>query len=372
MLALRAARILTMNPECPELVDGGVLVQDGRIVSVVPWREAAGAGRCRDLGPVTLVPGLINAHAHLELSHLAGRIPPGLGFAAWADSLFAAMRSARPRQRDLERALDVARAAGTCFVADVVGRGSSMVRGALAAVGLEGHLFRELAGRGAMPDFAPDEWPGPWSPSVHALYSASPDLARDAKAWCRKRGLPFSLHLAEVPGENDVFLGRKGDFTDFLKARRILPKDFVPPGLSAVAYADALGLLDGRTLAVHCVHVGRDDIDVLAVREAGVCLCPRSNRMIGVGEAPAAAMYASGVSLCLGTDSLASNTDLDLWEELRVVRAMLPADTPLEDLLVMVTRNPARILGIESDYGSLEAGRIAALATLPRDFEVPV
>lgn len=371
MLALRAARILTMNPECPELVDGGILVQDGRIVSVVPWREAAGAENCRDLGPVTLVPGLINAHMHLELSHLAGRIPSGRGFAAWADSLYAAMRSARPAQKDLERALSLARAGGTCFVADVGGREPSMVRGALAATGVGGHLFRELAGRGAMPDWDQDEWPGPWSPSVHALYSASPELARGAKNWCGKRGLPFSLHVAEVPGENDMFLGRGGDFADFLGLRRILPKGFVPPGLSAVAYANALGLLDGRTLAVHCVHAGREDIDVLAASGAGVCLCPRSNRTIGVGAAPAAAMYAAGVPLCLGTDSLASNTDLDLWEEVRVVRAMLPADTPIGDILAMVTRNSARVMGIESDYGRLEAGRIAVFATLPRDLEEP-
>ena len=139
--------------------------------------------------------------------------------------------------------------------------------------------------------------------------------------------------------------------------------------MSAVAYADSLGLLDGRTLAVHCVQAGPRDIEMLAASGASVCLCPRSNRWIGVGDAPAAALHAAGVPLCIGTDSLASNADLDLWEELRALRALLPVTTSLMDLLAMVTRNPAKVLGIDGEYGSLEAGRRAAWAILPRDFE---
>lgn len=365
--AYRAARIVTMNPASPEVMDGAILVDGGRVVDVVPWRETVGVP-CRDLGPVTVVPGLINAHAHLELSHLIGRVPGGQGFAAWADGLFAAMRAGRAAPADLESALTVARSSGTCFVADVIGREAGLVRAALAANGMGGHLFRELSGGRALPEASPESWPGPWSLSVHALYSTVPALAREAKGWCVSRDLPFSLHLAEAPGENELFLGRGGDFADFLRARRILPKGFVPPGTSAVRYASDLGLLDGRTLAVHCIHVDEADIGILARSGAGVCLCPRSNRRIGVGEAPAAALHAAGVTLCLGTDSLASNDDLDLWAELRAVRAMLSAETPVHDLLAMVTTHPAKILGIDGEYGSLEAGKRAVWAVLPPDF----
>lgn len=365
--AYGAARIVTMNPAHPEVVLGALLVEDGRIAAVVPRREAKGVP-VHDLGPVTLVPGLINAHTHLELSHLAGRVAGGHGFASWADSLFAAMRAHRSTPSDLAAALAAARASGTCFVADVAGRDAATVRAALKAQGLGGHLFRELSGRGALPDLSPQDWPAPWSPSVHSLYSTAPSLAREAKVWCASRDLPFSLHLAEVPGENELFLGRGGDFNDFLRARRILPKGFVPPGANAVAYAADLGLLDERTLAVHCVQVDEADIGVLARSGAGVCLCPRSNRRIGVGEAPAAALHAAGVTLCLGTDSLASNDDLDLWAELRAVRAMLPPATPVHDLLAMVTTHPAKILGVDGEYGSLEAGKRAVWAVLPPDF----
>jgi cytosine/adenosine deaminase-related metal-dependent hydrolase len=358
-----------MDPACPEVMDGAILLEDGRIVAVAPWRETAGAP-CRDLGPVTLVPGLVNAHTHLELSHLARRVPGGQGFAGWADGLFAAMRANRLTSSDLNAALVGARASGTCFVADVVGGEALAVRAALAAQGLGGHLFREMSGRGGLPELSPQDWPGRWSPSVHALYSTAPALAREAKGWCVSRGLPFSLHLAEAPGENELFLGRGGEFAAFLSARRILPKGFVPPGLSAVAYASELGLLDGRTLAVHCVHVDEADIGILVRSGAGVCLCPRSNRRIGVGEAPVATLHAAGATLCLGTDSLASNDDLDLWAELRAVRALLPTDIPLRDLLAMVTTHPAKVLGLGDEYGSLEAGKRAVWAVLPPDFAV--
>lgn len=364
---IRAGRILTMSAEQPEIVDGGIAVRNGRIQAVGPWKEFAGAGACRDLGPVTIVPGLINAHAHLELSQLAGLVPAGLGFSVWADRLFAAIRARRASRASVTQAVDEAHASGTCFIADVVGREAGMVRQALIEHAVDGHLFREFFGRAKGDDFCPTSLPGSWSPGVHALYSTDPAFARVIKGWCASRDLPFSLHLAEVPGENELFQNGCGDFADFLRARRILPRGFVAPGLSAVGFAQELGLLDERTLAVHCVQMDHRDVAVMAESGASVCLCPRSNSWIGVGEAPAAALQAAGVPLCLGTDSLASSPSLDLWEELRAVRPLLSQATTLHDLVTMLTRNPARVLGIDADYGSLEAGKRAVWATVPDD-----
>lgn len=364
---IRAGRILTMSSAQPEIVDGGIMFRDGRIQAVGPWKEFAGAGACRDLGSVTIVPGLINAHAHLELSHLAGLVPAGLGFSAWADRLFAAMRAGRASGAAVAQAVDEARATGTCFIADVVGREAGMVRQAFIEQAMDGHLFREFSGQAKGDDFCPASLPGSWSPGVHALYSTDSAFARDIKGWCASRGLPFTLHLAEVPGENELFQNGCGDFADFLRARRILPKGFAAPGLSAVGFAREMELLDERTLAVHCVQMDKRDVEIMAVSGASVCLCPRSNSWIGVGEAPAAALQAAGVPLCLGTDSLASSPSLDLWEELRAVRPLLSQITTLRDLVAMLTRNPARVLGIDADYGSLEVGKRAFWATVPGD-----
>jgi cytosine/adenosine deaminase-related metal-dependent hydrolase len=317
---------------------------------------------------VTLVPGLINAHAHLGLSHLAGGIPAGLGFLGWADALFA--RLGEPLdEAALIRTVDEMRATGTCLVADVVGSGGEVVRRVLDTAGLGGVLFREYSGR-LRGVFAPRPLPGVWSAGVHSLYSTDPALARTVKHWCAVRDLPFTLHLAEVPGENELFHAGNGPLADFLRVRRILPKGFAPSGQSAVGRAQALDLLDGRTLAVHCVHVDPNDVDILAQSGASVCLCPRSNAWIGVGTAPAAALFEAGVPLCLGTDSLASSPNPDLWAELRALRLLLPR--PLPELLPLVTTNPARILGISAEYGSLAPGKRAVWAVVPEDLAATV
>jgi cytosine/adenosine deaminase-related metal-dependent hydrolase len=363
--AVRARRILPMTPDCPEIADAGLLIRDGRILAVGPWDEIAGHGVERDLGAVTLVPGLINAHTHLELSHLARCVATGQGFMAWADSLFAAMRQGRPDESALEQAAWEARASGTCCVADVVAREAELVSGALAGQGLEGLLLREFSGRGRA--FNPPALPGRWSAAIHALYSTEKAFAQTVKDWCLARDLPFSLHLAEVPGENELFRSGRGEFADFVRARRILPKGFQVPGVSATEFARNLGLLDEKTLAVHCVRVDRRDVEILAQSGASVCLCPRSNRLIGVGDAPVADLHAARIPLCLGTDSLASVQSLDLWEEVRAVRRLLTRPAPLHDLLAMVTVNPARVLGLEHDFGSLEAGKRAVWAVLPGD-----
>ena len=94
------------------------------------------------------------------------------------------------------------------------------------------------------------------------------------------------------------------------------------------------------------MRVNEEDADILAHSGVSVCLCPRSNTWIGVGPAPAAMLHAAGVPLCLGTDSLASAPDMELWAELRTVRAMLPGVSPM-GLLELVTRNPARALEVE-------------------------
>lgn len=233
---------------------------------------------------------------------------------------------------------------------------------------MAGLLFQEFAGQGRKGGAPPAVRSGFCSAGVHALYSTSAVLAQAVKQWCVARGRPFTLHLAEVPGENELFVSGAGSFSDFLRARRILPKDFSVPQLSAVAFAQELGLLDAGTLAVHCVQVAEPDVEILVRSGASVCLCPRSNEWIGVGRAPAHKLHAVGIPLCLGTDSPASNADMDLWGEVRAARSLIPR-IPLAGLLALVTRNPARALGIDGDYGSLEPGKKAVWATLPADLQ---
>jgi len=374
-----ARRAVTMVPGAAALDAAAVLVRGREILDVGPRRAVLKgfSGTVVDHGDATLLPGLVNAHCHLELSHLRGAIPPGLGFAGWVRRLLtlpmagfddAAARTAAREMADV----------GVCAVADIATRHPGKTARALAAAGLTGTVFFEAFGYSSParpePDWPadlagrPDSTDGPnHSLAGHALYSTHPDRLRAAKAWTTRQGLPFSLHLAEHAGETALLADGSGEFAELLRAR-ILPPDYSPPGRSPVAQADALGLLDARTLAVHVVHVDGADIRILAKSGCTACLCPRSNAYIGVGAAPLHALAAAGIPLCLGTDSLASNTDLDLWNEVRYLLEHSDRFS-LAAALAAVTTIPARLLGRENSMGMLAPGMRSGLTLLPGDLE---
>jgi len=366
-----------MAPGREIIPDGAVAVRHGLVAEVGPWNELKGLcpGDVRDLGQVTLLPGLINAHTHLELSHLG--LPPvtGRGFLEWVRWLVAQPVTEADAAR-IAMAAGQLQACGTAAVADITSRHPGLVAAALDALGLDYVLQFERfgystdagdegdEGDAALPHL-PGVPPGRLALAGHALYSTTPETLRRAKLWDAARGRAFSIHLAEHRGETELLADGKGDFADFLRSR-ILPEDFTPPGLSPVAFADALGLLDSRTLAVHAVHVSKDDIDILKQRTVTVCLCPRSNEVIGVGRANVRAFLDAGVPCCLGTDSLASAPSLDLWEELRALLTHSPLT--LAEAAGMLTANPARLFGF-TGLGRIAPGSRARFAVLPADLE---
>lgn len=361
-----------MVPGDAPLDDAALILAGRRILDVGPARRvlAGFRGPVDDLGDVALVPGLVNAHAHLELSHLRGAAPPPAGFCAWARWLFAAARETAPPE-SLRAAVAEAAGTGTAAVIDVAGRAGPDVARALREAGLSGLVCREILGRraGLSPDLPPQlaEAAGDGVAATvcgHALYSTAPALLRRVRAACRQHGAPFCLHLAEHTGEMELFTTGRGEFAALLTGG-LLPKGWQPPGRSPVAEAAAQGLLGPDTLAVHVVQLAPDDLDILARSGATACLCPRSNARIGVGVADAPALIAAGVRLALGTDSLASNDDLDLWNEARALFAAHP-DLPGRAVLEALTVSPARLLG-RADLGRLAPGSLGGWAVLPAD-----
>ncbi len=377
-ILFRAARGLTLVPGQGIVHDFGLLILGQRILAAGPHAEVlaripmcapVGLGQVepRDLGEVTLAPGLINAHAHLEMSHLKGRTASGQGFLAWIKSLVAQpLYQAEPAAMDA--AIAQMQASGTVLVADIATRNAGLAAERLAASGLWFLSFHEAIGQGKPPAALPPQpggrgraaWAG------HALYSTSGQVLARAKAVSNAAGLPFSLHLAEHDDEVSILDHGGGPFAEMLAARGIM-KHFDAPGKSPVAHADSLGLLDGKTLCVHCVKVGDEDINILARCKAPVCLCPRSNEHIGVGRAPWEKLMEAGITLCLGTDSLASNQDLDLWAEVRFVKERFQGPLGLTRAVALVTREAARALGVGTDFGTLEPGKIAAFSVMPED-----
>jgi cytosine/adenosine deaminase-related metal-dependent hydrolase len=365
----RAAKAATMIPGAPVIQDAAIIVQQGIIREVGTYADLAPSfsGTTTDLGDVFLAPGLVNAHSHLELAHLRSACPVGQGFVTWVEDLLT--QPIFDLDPDLlDAALDELKRTGTVMVGDIATRFAKRMAGELEASGLFFRVFTEAIGE-AMPKktFIPagDFDNGALSVAGHSLYTTHVDVLRGAKAEASAKNLPFSLHLAEHDDEVAIMAGEPSAFLDLLKARgRLL--DFAPPKKRPVQQASALGLLDKTTLAVHCVKVTDQDIETVRDSGATVCLCPRSNEFIGVGRAPWEKWLASGTPVCLGTDSLASNTDLDLFNEAVCLKRNFNGELSLEDLLATVTRTPADILGAGHELGTLEPGKRAVFSEVPR------
>ena len=353
----RIRRILTMNPEQPVLDDGLLWVGQGSIQAVGPYRSRKSdfSAPIQDLGEQTMVPGLINAHTHLELSHLHGLTTPGQGFTSWVHSLLKLpVKKVQPDR--IRLAIDEMQALGVAGIGDISGHNPQQMLKIHSDLPFPSRLFVEYLG------FSPPatlSWPINSDPPVahlsaagHALYSTHPETLQAVKSWTAHHERPFSIHLAEHSGELDLLTTGRGDFAQFLRGR-LLPPSYRPPGLSSVAYADRLGLLDQRTMAVHCVHINHQDILILRQRQAHVCLCPRSNAYIHCGRPPAEELHTAGVPLCLGTDGLCSNHDLNLWHEARYLAGIWRGNLSLTELISLITINPAQALGLEQTAGSL-------------------
>jgi aminodeoxyfutalosine deaminase len=355
----------------PPIHGGAVAVRDGRVAWVGSADDpAAPADARRDLGAGVLLPGLVNAHCHLELSHLQGRLPLGDGFVAWVEALVQARGHDDPAEarRRTEGAIRQLEESGTAAVGDVSNRLEHL--DALEASGLEAVVFHELLAwdpaQATERAREADERTGQGDRrrvrvrlAAHAPYSVSPELFRALRA----RGGPAAVHLAESEAESRFLLDGSGDWPAFLARRGLGRVAFRPPATSPVRYLDSLGVLQPGLLAAHCVRTDEADRALLARRGVRVVVCPRSNRSLGVGLPDVPGLLRAGVSVCLGTDSLASAGSLDVLEDAAVLHAAFP-ELPPATLIHMATAAGAEALGLDG-LGRLAPGARAALAFAP-------
>lgn len=186
----------------------------------------------------------------------------------------------------------------------------------------------------------------------HAPYSCSPESIVRGKELARSRGLHFMTHIAETEEELRIVAERYG--------------------ATPVAHLDALGVLDERTIGAHCIHVGEEDIRILAERGVAVSHNVQSNMKIASGIAPVARMRRAGVCCTLGTDGCCSNNDLDMWEEMRTasflqkVATMDPCALPAYEVLRMATAEGARALGLAGELGVIREGALADFILIDR------
>lgn len=378
MIRYHAAWVLPISE--PPIRDGWIDVEHGRIAAVgrSADRSHPSGSREVDLGAVAVLPGLVNAHTHLELSYLRGQVPPAATFVTWIRDVIAARR----RQPDanapeIASAVDAgiaeAVASGTAVFGDI--SNTMITVGPLTASPLAGVVFFELIAfnppdadafveqsRRRLAAFTPagDVRLGL---AAHAPYSVAPAVFRAIRRGDRDPLARYSVHLAESAEETEFMRTGGGPWRAVLDEVGSWNPDWAPPAVSPVQCLDDLGFLDGRTLAVHGVQMTRADLAKMAARGATLVACPRSNARTGAGTPPIADFFAAGVRVAVGTDSLASTPDLNLFTELAAMRALAPA-VPAAALLDSATRQGAEALGFGDDFGTIEPGKRARLLAI--------
>ena len=358
----------------PAFSDGAVAVHDHRIVGTGRLADLQGrfpGAAIVDHPDSVLMPGLVNAHIHLELSHLAhlSQQRESRPFVDWLTTMLAERERLgavgivveEAAQKTLQSQYDT----GVIALADI---GNTPLARTLTKQ-FPGILFPflEYFGLGrrslvpALKKLACQE--DGIACTAHAPYSTHPELIRALKKRADNLENMFPIHVAEPASETDLFCEGRGELADFLRRRGFYEDVFQGAGIDIsgpVRYLHTLGVLDAKTICVHGVHVSRDEIRLLQQTGAKVCLCPGSNRYLQVGLAPVAEYLGQGILPALGTDSAASNPELSIWREMRCVAEDHPTVPPMT-ILRMATIGGAQALGIDADYGTLEPGKTASL-----------
>jgi cytosine/adenosine deaminase-related metal-dependent hydrolase len=307
-----------------------------------------------------ILPALVNAHTHLSLSGLAGKVPWGKGFLAWIQDLMSARQVLRGGE-----AGDAAESAALRLKAGGVGLVGEFgphfpVADAMGRADLWGTVWLEFFGnRKSLPPLVQPVGGVRFAYAGHAPNTVSPALLRYLKERDSELGLPYCLHLAESVEETEFLATGKGPWADFLERSGMRFSHWDCWGRRPVELAGELGLLDQGTLAVHLLQAHSEDMTVLSRSGVNVCLCPRSNLNLHGMLPDIQGFLAAGVEPALGTDSLASVESLSIWDEMRFVAQRYQAIRP-DMVLAMGTANGARALG-RGDLGRIEPGATARL-----------
>ncbi len=345
--------------------DGAVVLEDGR-VAAVGTRGELGEGERFD--GAAIVPGLVNAHSHLEYAVYAG-FGDGQPFGPWL-----ATHIERKARIGWEEFVAVARlGAAECLRSGITTIADASFSGAAAQgaadLGLRALVCLEVFGAdvGEARDRL-DQLFGRvgelesgtirFGVSPHAPYSASPDVYR----MTYERDLPVVTHVGESDDELDYLLRGEGPIAAVSQVD--------PPGKTPVRHLADEGLLGPHVLAAHCVKVDAEEIGLLVRHDVAVAHCPRSNAVLGCGIAPLRELLDAGIRVGLGTDSPASAPSFDFFEEMRTAvyaaraRAAEPDALSANEALELATLGAARALGLEDEVGSLAPGKRADLTVV--------
>ncbi|MHB8523423.1 MAG: amidohydrolase family protein [Limisphaerales bacterium] len=381
-MILRARVLLPVTR--PPIDNGAVQIRGNRLSFVGRWADLPPAERSGvvDLGEVVLLPGLVNAHCHLDYTDMAGQIAPTNSFTDWIKSI-TTLKAGCIYSEFAQAWLNGARmlvAGGVTTVADIEAV-PELLPEVWSATPLRVFSFLEMTGvksRRAPRQILAETVRtidalkprrGALGLSPHAPYSTTPELLRLSARIARERSWRLTTHVAESAEEFDMFRHGRAELFEWLRRNE---RDMTDCGLgSPVRHLERHGVLGENLLAVHVNQLGPGDAPLLGQRGVHVVHCPRSHAYFQHPRFPLAELAAAGVNLCLGTDSLVTVCKvrgkplaLDFLAEMRSLASREPGVAP-ETILQMATVNGARALGLAGKIGELSANASADLIAVP-------
>lgn len=370
-MIVRARIVVTMDGAPIE--NSAVAIEGGRIADVGSFDEvkARNAGKVVDLGEQALLPGLINAHCHLDYTCLRGKIPQQESFPDWIQAINAEKAKLSPEDylASINEGFAAAKASGTTTIANLTGFPELISQ---IQAPIRTWWFAELIDvrsperANEIVDRALESLKAAknWGLAPHAPFTASRNLYRLCEEVARQENILLTTHLAESREEMQMFSDSNGPLADFLS--RIGRDNSDLDGATPLEHASEFCQFDARWLLVHLNEVPTSDLDLLtrSRQKPHIVHCPRSHEYFGHSPFKFQEFRAAGVNICLGTDSLASNESLSLFAEMRAFQRNEPKVSPKE-ALEMVTVNPAQALQQSNLLGRIRPGFLADLISLP-------
>jgi cytosine/adenosine deaminase-related metal-dependent hydrolase len=381
-LLLRTRAVVPVS--APPIFNGAILISGNRIAEVGRWRDLAKVERDEtiELGEAIVLPGLINAHCHLDYTDMAGQFPPPKIFSDWLKLITTAKGhwSKSDYATSWLNGAQMLLRTGTTTVGDIEAMpellpevwnlGNLRVVSFLEMIGITGRRKPEaildealrkietLNGKTCCAGLSP-----------HAPYSTLPELLRLSAAAARERDLRMCVHVAESNQEFEMFVNGRGEMYDWLRRST---RDMADCGLgSPVGHLARCGVLGENLLAIHVNYTANGDAALLAKHNVHVVHCPRSHEYFRHGRFPLRRLLRAGINICLGTDSLASvvktrreAVDLNMFEEMRTL-ANRETSLSAKRILQMATVNGARALGMGGRIGELSTGSFADMIAIP-------
>jgi len=346
--------------------DGAVVVSGDKVAEVGLYRLLRGSAPAEtiDLGDVALIPGLVNPHTHLELTWLKGKVPARERFTDWLldvmgqrgelsedELLMSATAGVEEALRSGTTSIGAVSHTGLCARAfdnvpmrrvifhEIPGRTDVSERIANAEAKLQRKVNGVLVRHGIAP---------------HAPYSTAPEIYRWSIRVATGLRLPLATHAAETLEEEEFLKTGGGEFREYLVQLGVPFEGWRPPGMGPIQYLAELGFLKACVQLVHCNYLSDEDIALM--EGVNVVFCPRSQAFLGHTGHPFRKLLERGITVALGTDSLASNDSLSVLDEMKFVYPQFPEPTAL---IEMATIAGAKAMAMDEMVGTLEPGKLA-------------